>query len=526
MKLPSYTDICRPYSISEELRIWAERFCHQPALTDATHSLTYAELHQRAEAIAAGLYLRGMRPGMRAIVQFPNSIALVLSIFACLRLGVIPLLTLPAYREAEVDFLCSTTSPTAYFAPRQFAGHCYAPLMNSMRQRHPSLMLLVTDEPSAPGYTALDDLTGVLSDMPFPAADSTAMVIMTGGTTSMPKLVPKIHNQYLAAATASTRRCGITRNSVYMATLPVGHHFCMGCPGILGAFAVGAKVVLASSPSFDEVFSLVQQEKVTHMPAVPPLLRAWAESRSWDDSDISSLRLIQVGGGPVDSDTLRLAFRALQCPIQQGYGFSEGFVCYTDYDDVSAPTDGQLQGAPLFAEDELRIVDENGNSLPPGQEGELVFRGPCMISSYFMRENEQDRPWLTTDGFYRSGDRASWTESGKLRITGRLTEVINRAGEKFSMRELEDHIRRHPAIRDAAVVAVPDHLLGERQCVWIIPEDDCPPPLPQLHAYLRQQGVAPFKLPDQLEILGHWPVTAVGKIDKRKLTFMAQEKGR
>lgn len=518
-------NLWRPYSLAEELALRAEQFGERTAVVEKNRSMSYADLHRRSDAIAAGLRDKGLTPGMCAILQFPNCIEYVLAAFACFRLGVIPILTLPAYREAEIDLFCSAVKPAVYFAPQRFAGYDYAPLVEKMRRRHPSLTLFISDSASQADSLMLDDLDGDPGDMPFPNAADTALVLMTGGTTSSPKLVPKTHRQYFATAMASARRCGVAPESVYMVTLPIGHHFCMACPGILGAFSEGAKVVLAPSPSFDEVFPLVEREKVTVMPSVPPLLRAWTEAKSWDDSDLSSLRLVQVGGGPVDAVTMREARDVLQCAIQQGYGFSEGFVCYTDPDDPSFLEDAQMQGDPLFAEDELRIVDENLEDVPPGVEGELIVRGPCTLTSYFKASDELSHQWLTPEGFYRSGDLATWTESGRLRILGRLKDVINRAGEKFSAAEIENHLRLHSGVADAAVVGVPDRLLGERLCAWIVPSEGVEPPsLKDVHLFLREQGVASFKLPDQLECVERWPLTAVGKLNKHQLLLMAQER--
>lgn len=529
----SFPSVCRPKSLGQELADWADRFGSRPALADGRRCLTYTELHRRVEAIARGLHARGIRPGMRAILQFPNSMEFVLACFACLRLGVIPVLTLPAWREADLDSFCDAVTPAVYFAPNRHAGYGYLPMMRAMQARHDSLVLLASDA-EAPGVAALEEIEAEgagagrdgSADLPHPSPDSAALVIMTGGTTNLPKMVPKIHNQYMAAAAASALRLGMTKDSVYLVTLPIGHHFSMGCPGILGAFSLGAKAVIAQSPSFDTVFDLVERERVTHMPAVPPLLRAWADAREFDDTDLSSLELVQVGGGPLDAETLAEAEKRLGCGISQAYGFTEGCVCYSECGPEAARDEGQRQGLPLFEEDELRVVDSAGRDLPPGEEGELLFRGPCLLSGYFMQDAGTNAQWLTPDGWYRSGDIAAWTEDGRIRIVGRLKDIINRAGEKFSARENELRLLQHPAAAGCAVVGVPDRMLGERQCVFILPAGEERPGLAEIRAWLAERGAAPFKLPDQLEYVNEWPVTAVGKLDKRKLTLMAQEQGR
>ena len=514
----------RPYSLGEELALWASAYPEKIALVAHSRRLSYAELHRRSERIAAGLRDNGVMPGMCAILQFPNAVEYVLAAFACFRLGVIPILTLPAYREADINILCEIVKPAAYFAPSRFMGYDYAPLAAQMRRRHASLRLFVSDDGTAPGSVALESMDGDPQEMSFPDAMDTAFILLSGGTTSAPKMIPKTHAQYVCNAMASAKRCGLVGESVYLAALPVGHHFCMGCPGIIGAFSQGAKVVLAGTPSFDEVFPLIEREKVTLTAAVPPLLRAWTEARAWDDSDLSSLNLVQVGGSPLDPGIAVAAMKALGCRIQQAYGFSEGLVCYTDPDDPSYLEDTRVQGPPLFEEDDLRIVDENGKDVPSGEEGELIVRGPCTLASYFCSEDLSRRN-ITAEGYCRSGDIAAWTPSGRLQIRGRLRDQINRAGEKFSSIEIEDQIRFYPGVADAAVVGVPDKTLGERTCAWVRLEEAAEMPvLSELHAFLRKRGVAPFKLPDQLEYVERWPVTAVGKINKRQLARMAEER--
>ena len=168
----------RPYSLAEELAVWAECFGERTALVGRGRRMTYKELHRRSERIAAGLEKRGIASGMCAILQFPNSIEYVLAAFACFRLGVIPLLTLPAYRDADIDILCGAVKPTIYFASSRFMGYDYAPLAALMRERHPSLKLFVSDDGKALGSVALESLDGDPRGMPFPAPTDVALVLL------------------------------------------------------------------------------------------------------------------------------------------------------------------------------------------------------------------------------------------------------------------------------------------------------------------------------------------------------------
>ncbi|EPM79151.1 yersiniabactin synthetase, salycilate ligase component, partial [Pseudomonas syringae pv. actinidiae ICMP 18886] len=210
---------------------------------------------------------------------------------------------------------------------------------------------------------------------------------------------------------------------------------------------------------------------------------------------------------------------ALDCRIQQVFGMAEGLLCYTRPDD---PLEVVLntQGRPLSPFDQVRLVDADLNDVAVGQTGELLTRGPYTITGYYRAADHTARSF-TGDGYYRSGDLARWTPQGNLIVEGRIKEQIQRSGEKISAAHIENHLTALPDIESAVVVAVPDPLLGERICAFILGE----PPTGAgqcIRDQLRQQGLGEDKLPDQFEWLAAWPLTAVGKIDKRQLAALAQ----
>ena len=152
-----------------------------------------------------------------------------------------------------------------------------------------------------------------------------------------------------------------------------------------------------------------------------------------------------------------------------------------------------------------------------------MSRGPYTIDGYYMAE-EANRTSFTEDGFYRTGDKAMWTENGRLRMGGRIKEQINRAGEKIMPAEIEAYLYKHPGIKEVAVVGVPDEMLGNRICAFLMTEEGNTLDVQEIHQFLKEIGVASYKLPDQVENIEEWPLTSVGKIDKKVLGQMAQEK--
>mgnify|MGYP001809786265 CR=1 FL=1 len=508
----------QPLALGEQFRYWASRYAARTALVDGTVRLSYADLDARIDRLAAGFHALGLVAGDRVLVQLPNSAGFVAACFALFRLGVVPVLAMPAQRSAEIDALCQVAEPAAYLLPARFLGFDYRPMAEEIAARHPSLRILIVE--GAPGpYLTLDGIERPARDFAAPGHRDVALLLLSGGTTGTPKLIPRTHADYAYAARASAELCGLGPDSVTLAALPLAHNFPLCCPGLIGTFSVGGTVVLARTPGFDEAFPLIAGERVTITALVPALARLWTAARAWNRDDLSSLALLQVGGARLEPAAAAELRAALGCRVQQVFGMAEGLLCYTrpdDPDDVVLTT----QGRPLSPDDEVRIVDADGNEVAPGESGELLTRGPYTIRGYY-RAEAANAASFTPDGFYRSGDLVRRTAGGNLVVEGRVKDQINRAGEKIAAAEIEEHLRAHPAVRDAAVVAVPDPRLGERNCaVLIAPEGQ--PGLDGLHTFLRGRGLPRHKLPDQLEFVRSWPLTAIGKIDKKELARLAQ----
>jgi 2,3-dihydroxybenzoate-AMP ligase len=208
--------------------------------------------------------------------------------------------------------------------------------------------------------------------------------------------------------------------------------------------------------------------------------------------------------------------------VQQVFGMGEGLLCYTrldEHEEVSCRT----QGRPLSPADEIRIVDSNGKDVATGEIGELWCRGPYTIRGYF-RAPERNREAFTADGFYRTGDVVRLDPSGNLVVEGRIKDLINRGGEKISAEEIEAHLIAHPAVGAAAVVAMPDDILGEKACAYLSVRDGETFALAAMREFLAARGVAQFKWPERIEIVAEFPLTNVGKIRKSELRRDIAEK--
>ncbi|MFE3442344.1 (2,3-dihydroxybenzoyl)adenylate synthase [Nocardia sp. NPDC059180] len=483
-------------------------------------TLTYAELDAEADRMAHGLLALGLTPGDRVVVQLPNVAEFLTVLFGVLRAGIIPVLTLPAHRRAEIEHLATLSGAVAYVIAAQAGDFDYRTLAATVRENVPSLRhVLVLGDPGE--FTALDSIpahgdTRAASGATLPEIDPAdiALMLVSGGTTGLPKLIARTHDDYVYNATASAQVCELTADDVYLATLPAAHNFPLACPGILGTVGVGGTVAFVADPSPENAFAVIENHRVTVTAVVPPLAQLWSAAVEWEEADLSSLRLLQVGGAKLAEVNAREVEPALGVKLQQVFGMAEGLLNFTRLDD-SEELICTTQGRPLSDADIVRVVDAEGNEVEPGDEGELLTKGPYTIRGYY-RAPEHNARAFTPDGFYRSGDLVRRLPSGHLMVSGRIKDVINRGGENISCDELEEHLLAHPAVRHAAAVGLSDPSLGEKVCAVLVVSGEMPT-LVEIKTFLTERGLATYKLPDVLRQAESLPITAVGKIDKKAL---------
>ncbi|CAM3890553.1 (2,3-dihydroxybenzoyl)adenylate synthase [Tsukamurella strandjordii] len=495
----------------------ARRFGDAEALVGEDHRgaatrLSYRELDRAAAVVAAGLRARGIGSGDRVILQLPNTVEFPAVLFGLFRIGAVPVFALPAHRRSELVHFARTSGARALitaatiarFDHRALGAEVAAELGDDSFE-----VLVVDDEPFAEPATGDADGTPATVD---PAA--LAFLQLSGGTTGVPKLIPRTHADYLYSVRESAKICGLGPGTRFLVVLPVAHNFPMSSPGILGVLWAGGTVVLGTDPAPHRALPLIEAERITMTSLVPPVAMLWLQARPGTDADLSTLEVLQVGGAKFPVEAARRVQPELGCRLQQVFGMAEGLVNYTRDDD---PEDLVLgtQGRPISPDDEVRVVDDEGAPVPDGEPGHLLTRGPYTIRGYL---GGVDAASFDDEGFYRTGDIVRRLPSGHLVVEGRAKDQINRGGEKIAAEEVENHLVAHPAVIDAAVVAVADDFLGERTCAVILtaPGDDRPT-APQLKKFVRERGVAEYKVPDRIEFVDAFPTTGVGKISRREL---------
>ena len=501
---------------------WAEVHGDRVAVTDDEERLTYAELAERSRRLAAHLTALGIRRDDHVVMQLPNAVAFCDLTLALLRIGALPVMGLPTHREHEIGYMLDHANAVALAVPGTAERFDHLEMAAGLRDEHPSLRHLLVAGDTRGEAGAVDLRALVDQEAPSagsfegPEPDDVALFLLSGGTTGLPKLIPRTHDDYIYNARGSAQVCGLGPGTVYLAALPVSHNFALACPGILGTWESGGRVVLTGNPSPEAAFAVIEREGVTATALVPALAIRWMESPARERSHLSSLSLLQVGGARLAPEVARRLEPALGAHVQQVFGMAEGLLNYTRLDD---PLDVRIetQGRPMSPDDELRIVDERGDDVSEGTEGELLTRGPYTLRGYYRAEEHNARAF-TPDGFYRTGDVVCMHRSGNLIVRGRAKDLINRGGEKISAEEVENLALAHPAVFNVAAVAMPDRELGERTCIYVVLRHGRSISLDELCAFMRdEQRVAKYKLPERLELVEDLPLTRVGKVDKKAL---------
>jgi 2,3-dihydroxybenzoate-AMP ligase len=550
------------------------KYADQVALTDDEGPVTYRQLEERAARLARVLLDLGFAPLDRIIVQLPNTAVFAYLYFALQRIGAVPVLALPGHRKREITQFAEISGARALAIPAAARDFDFTVMAADIMAAHPALNLCLVQQgsqggpggPGGPGerqqgsqggpgglvppkgglggwvppgaggvwggsfppgkHFLIEELLEreprtsqqALSQISIDPSDP-ALFLLSGGTTGIPKLIPRSHNDYLYNSKIAAAACEIGVGDVLLNVLPIEHNLPLGCPGMQGFLLSGGTVVLGTSTRPRDVFELIQRHRVTHIHLVPALLIRWIDDPSITEYDLSSLRVIQSGGQRLQPEVRLRAERALPgCFIQENFGMAEGLIMFvrsSDPPDVRRETCGR----PASPDDEVLLVDLDGQVVPDGEPGELIVRGPYTLRGYF-RSPEHNAKAFTPDGFYRSGDLLRKMPSGHYIVEGRVKDLINRGGEKISAEEVENLILAHPAVLNVACVPYPDPVLGERMCACLVLRPGHSLTLDELVTFLLEFEIAKFKLPERCEFFGTLPLSGFGKVSKKDLAAL------
>ena len=513
----------RDLSLAQEFDAVFERFADRIALIDGDRRYSYAELDRVTDNLALNLLDLGLKPLDRVVPMLPNVAEFVLLYFALQKIGAIPIAALVTHRYAEISQFVQLSGATTCVYIESQGDFGFTPVIERIQAENATLRhRIVLGVPKA-GEHSLRDLI----DRPATRDKATLAAIridpadpcifqLSGGTTGIPKLIPRTGNDYAYNSKVAAEVVQVDAESVLLLVLPIAHNLPLACPGIQGFMFMGAKVVVHHNTRPDEMFALIQKHRVTHLKVVPALLIRLINDPAIGNYDLSSLRLIQSGGQRMQPEA-RTRTRQLipSAFVQENFGMSEGLLMFVRHDDADDAKQ-ETCGRPVCEDDEVRLVDDDGREVAPGEVGELTCRGPYTLRGYF-GVPEYNARQFTPDGFYRSGDLMRQHPSGNYVVEGRKKDLINRGGEKISAEEIENLILMHPAVQNVACVPMPDPAMGEKTCAFVILRQGHDLSLKELVGFLLTKEIAKFKLPERLEVVSDFPVSTFGKVSKKAL---------
>ena len=502
----------------------ADVFPNKEALVDDRVRLTYCELRNKVDHLAMGLMNLGIEKGDTVLLQLPNWAEYVYSYFALQKIGCIPVLLISGYRQLEISHLALLTEATAWIVPDRYRKIDYVSFFGEVRQKNPQLrqVISVRAEEGKGGFTA--SLEGLMERgathadrhkmiKKKPKATDIAHIIPSGGTTGLPKGIPRTHNDYICNVEYLHKAWEMNIRDVSLVVVPVGHNLAL--LNVVGAVLMGYKLVLLDSTKPQDICGTIEREKVTFMPTVPSMIRRILESEQLRYNNLSSLEKISAGGEPSAPELIREVYQKLDCTYINEFGMSEGLLCRTSLTD-SIETICTTVGKPCCPYEQIKVVNGMGKALSSDQEGELVTKGPGVFAGYLKNPEENKKSFLR-GGFFRTGDRAKIDLSGNLKITGRTKDIIIRGGENISPALVEELLCSHPGIADSAVIGMPDKDLGEKVCAYVRLTEGAKVDPEEIQSFMESRGASKLLIPERFEFVVALPLTEAGKHDKKAL---------
>lgn len=517
------------FDIGESLRRAAAAHPDKIATIDPERTQTFAEIDALSESVAASLLDIGLRPGDCALFQVGTCGEFFSAFYGCFKAGIVPVCTLPQYRLAEMRHFAEKTNAKAIFVQADVnPSFDQVAFARELAQAAPSLKHVIVVRGNSDGTLSLADMASAYDQKTAraktasvtPGVLDVAVFQLSGGSTNLPKIIPRMHGEYLGSVRELGECYGLTGDDITLWSLPLIHN-AGTIFAVLPVSVDGRTLIIQPRVDIPEMLRLVERHRVTFTGSIGPIAPKLLEVKDIDRNAIRSLKQFF-------SLTRAEAVEAhVGLPVSQMFGMTEGMLF------GAAPTTSiairhHTVGYPVSSGDEVRLlVPGQETQVPFGEIGELCFRGPTTLTGY-VGDPETTAASFTSDGFFRSGDLLRAQEiDGRVcySFEGRIKDNINRGGEKIGAEEVEGLVVQHPDISDVRVVAMPDPIYGEKVCAFVITHAGKPAPsVIELGQFLLTLGVAKYKLPERVEIIDAFPLTKVGKADKVAMRAMIAEK--
>ena len=502
----------------------ADIYPNKEALVDGRSRLTYSQVREMVNRLAISLMELGIKTMDRVLVQLPNWREFVYSYFALQKIGAIPVLLIDKYRPYEINHLFRLTGATSWIVPEKYRKTDYLPIIKDVLKNSPKIKQVILARGGRHRHllnleTMIEqtelkerDLGRLAKRRPDPM--QVAHMGPTGGTTGLPKVVPRTHNSLICGIEYGVRAWEMDIHDTCLLAGPIGHDLTF-TKGLCGSLFTFGKTVFLDAMYPEDICQTIQQEKVTAVVWVPPLAKRLIDFEGLKNYDLNSLKKMHCGGGLSMPEIIKGVWEKLGCTFFNAYGGTEGQTTITRSDD-NPQTILHTVGRPTCPYDTYKVVDRNGKELPLNTPGELIIKGPGVFTGYY-KAPEENKMAFNKEGFFRTGDVIKIDEAGNVTITGRLKEMINRGGESISATEIESLIIGHPGVTIVAVIPMPDPIMGERVCAYIQPKPGADLNFDKIIAYLKERKASVLQFPERIEFIVDMPLTKAEKLDKKAL---------
>ncbi len=520
-------------NISDVFDRSSEYFPEKVVLVDDRASLTYKELRAKVDNLAAGLLRIGVQKGDCVLLQLPNWTEFVYALLAIYKVGGIMVLCNIGHKKIEVEHLGNVHEAVAYIGPAAYRANDLSPFAQEIASVCPTLKHIISVRAEGPvaGFTdRLEDLMATpLSsqdleelDRRRPLCTDWCHVAPSGGTTGLPKGAPRTHGQYLCNVTSLNWGWDMTTKDVCLMSVPVGHNLAL--LNVVGTFVFNWKLVLLDSTRPDDIARRIEEVKATYMPCVPSLWRRIIEASEISNYNISSMKKAMAGGEPSIPELIRQVTQKIGATYINEFGMVEGLLCRSRLED-DLETICESVGKPTCPWDEVKVLEpESERELPENTDGELCMRGACIFPGY-VKSPEVNARQFTADGFFRSGDQARILPGGRVKITGRIKDLIIRGGENVTPSVVEELICQTPGVLDAAVIGMPCSSLGERVCAYIRLVPSANVDESTIKKFMESKGASKIWIPERFVFVAEeFPLTAPGKVNKKALRADIQQR--
>ena len=502
----------------------ADVYPDKEALVDTTSRLTYSHLRSQANRLAVALMQLGIKPQERVLLQLPNWNEFICSFFAIQKIGAIDVLLLARHAQVEIDHICGITGATTWIVAEKYGNIDYRPIIDKVLKANPNLkrVILVRSEDNHQ-FLRLEDLieNAELSESNLqclaerrPDPMEVAHMGPTGGTTGLPKVSARTHNDYICRSEYTARAWELTHNDTTIIVAPAGHDLSF-CNAICSTLFMFGKLVMLDATEPEDILHAIQEEKVTAVAWVPALAHRLVEFEHLENYNVSSLQKMMCGGQAVTPELVKDVNAKLGCKMINGYGGTEGHQVFTRLNDDQTTIHTHV-GRPTCPYTTYKVIGENGEEMPLNTPGGLIVKGPDIFTGYY-NSPEENKGAFTGDGFFITGDQAKIDESGNITLTGRFRDMIKRGGENISPVEIEELMIAHPDIDQVSVVGMPDPVLSERICAYVQPKPGKKPAFEDIIAFLKKEGASVLQLPERIEYMDKLPLTKANKPDKKPL---------